>query len=192
MRRALAIALAAALMMICEGSPSAAPVPTSKAAEGSTNPSPMQKETSDATTTVRAAPTLSEVLDLLADHKRMSAINPLKIREQIPWLTLNEEGKTESALVLGLPKPAGIVRKATFSFSATEDGKGWVLNSFGMTCSTNFSEAGGMMRKRFGKPKLSRKKAITWQFRDDWGISVTVGEGGDILISANPHEDISE
>jgi hypothetical protein len=192
MRRALVIALAAASMMVCDGSPSAAPVPTGKVAEGSTKPSSMQKEIPDATTASRAAPTLTEVLDLLADHKRMSAISPPKIREQISWLTLAEEGKTESALVLGLPKPTGIVKKATFSFSATEDGKGWVLNSFGMTCSTSFSEAIGMMRKRLGKPKLSRKKATLWQFRDGWGISVTAGEGGDILISANPNEDISE
>ena len=192
MRRAVVIALAAPLMVICESALSAAPLSTSKSGQGSTKPSPLQKETPDAATATRAAPTLSDVLDLLADHKRMSAISPPKIREQIPWLTLTEEGKTESALVLGLPKPAGIIRKATFSFSATEDGKGWVLNSFGMTCSTSFSEATGMMRKRLGKPKLSRKKAMLWQFRDGWGISVTAGEGGDILISANPNEDISE
>jgi len=122
----------------------------------------------------------------------MAAVNPSQIGQQIPWLSLREEGRTDSSLVLGLLKPAGVVKSALFSFTAAENGKGWVLGSLSFSCAADFAETSAEMRKRLGKPRSARRTAVSWQFRDGWGISLTQGASGEVVLGANPNEDVAD
>jgi len=137
-------------------------------------------------------PTIAKILDLLAGRKRLATLNPSKVGEQIPWLRLREEGKTDSSLVLGLSRPSGFLKKAVFSFSATENGKGWELLGLSFTCAGDVAEISSQMRKRLGKPRATRKTAVHWQFRDGWGVSLTAGGPGEVEIAGNPNEDVAD
>lgn len=190
--RGLRVALVLALVGIGAGFTRAAGSEASDAGKATPKPGTLPASTDQASDVRASAPTIGKVLDFLAQRKRLAVLDPSKTGEQIPWIALRQEAKTDASWILGLSKPVGILEKAIFSFSATGDGSGWVLASLSFTCAADFTETRSQMRKRLGKPKSVRKGAIDWQFPDGWGISLRDDGSGKVVIAGNPNEDIAD